>query len=115
MKNRILIIWFFILFFHVIVVFAQSESIQKIPLGMEKINKTGSGQVIVPKGAKTRKVGAHIIVESDREYMSRRFFEMEERFKKLEKDNEELRKEVRELKKVIKTLKRATFLSDDNK
>jgi len=106
MKNQIVVTWLLIFFFSAVVAFAQSESIQKIPPGMEKINKEGSGQVIVPMGAKTRKVGAHIIVESDREYMSRRFYEMDERFKKLERVNEDLKKEVRELKKVIKTLKR---------
>ena len=64
--------------------FAQSGN-QEIPKGMEAVRIGGSGQIIVPQGAKTKKVGAQIIVEGTKEYMSRRFSEMEERFAKIEK------------------------------
>lgn len=88
-----------------VIAFAQSNT-QKIPPGMEivEIEGSGSGQLIVPKGAKTRKVGAQIIVEGTKEYMSRRFYEMEEKFALIERNQEELKQEVRELKEIIKTI-----------
>ncbi len=63
---------------------------------------TGSASLIVPKGAKTRKVGAQIIVEGTKEYMSRRFFEMDAQLKKIEARQTELEKEIETLKKTIK-------------
>lgn len=76
------------------IVCAQNINVQNVPAGMEVIELNGSGQIIVPKGAKTRKVGAQIFVEGTKEYMSRRFEEMDERFAKIEKALEDLRKEI---------------------
>lgn len=83
-----------ILFFPAMIVCAQNINVQNVPAGMEVIELNGSGQIIVPKGAKTRKVGAQIFVEGTKEYMSRRFEEMDERFAKIEKALEDLRKEI---------------------
>lgn len=97
-------IWFFsLLFSSHTAVFAQNDSQPKIPEGMEAISIGGSAQLIVPKGAKTRKVGAQIIVEGTKEYMSRRFEETEERFIKLEASIEELKKEVQSLQESLRT------------
>lgn len=82
-------------------VFAQEGNQPKIPEGMEAVSIGGSAQLIIPKGAKTRKVGAQIIVEGTKEYMSRRFEEMEERFARFEAAQEELKKEVQSLQEQL--------------
>lgn len=79
----------------VVAALAQNNNAPQVPEGMEVIQIGGSGQLIVPKGAKTRKVGAQIIVEGTKEYMSRRFEEMEERFAKIEEAQDELKKQVK--------------------
>ena len=81
--------------------YAQSTVNQKIPEGMEAVRIGGSGWLIVPQGAKTRRVGAQIIVEGSKEYMSRRFFEMDERLQKIEKNQEDLKNEVDALKELV--------------
>ena len=97
----------FIFFFSAIIVFAQSNNSQKIPEGMEVIKiGGGGGQLIVPKGAKTRQVGAQIIVEGTKEYMSRMIYEMGERLTKIEKSQEDLKKEVETLKDIIKEMQK---------
>ena len=108
MRKLNIIIFVFTFFFSGSVVFAQSETNQEIPKtksnqpipeGMEAVQIGGSAQLIVPKGAKTRKVGAQIIVEGTKEYMSRRFFEMEKRLAEIEKRQDEMAKEIGTLKK----------------
>ena len=94
-----------------------------VPEGMEVIHVTNGYRLIVPEGAKTRRIGAQIIVEGTKEYMSRRLHDMENRLTTLEKSQEDFKKttltklndmEVRllqlekiqdELKKEIKNLK----------
>jgi hypothetical protein len=88
-----------------IIVSAQGNNDPIIPEGMEAIPiGGGGGQLIVPKGAKTRQVGAQIIVEGTKEYMSRMVFEMDQRLTKIEKSQEDLKKEVATLKDVIEKL-----------
>ncbi|MDP2654119.1 MAG: hypothetical protein Q8Q08_08825 [Candidatus Omnitrophota bacterium] len=79
-------------------VYAQSALNQEIPEGMEAIQIGGSGWLIVPKGAKMRKVGAQIIVEGVREYMSRRFEETDDRLTNLEMAVEILAQEIEYLR-----------------
>ena len=100
-------ICFFILFFFLLNFTAFAESVQKVPEGMEAIQLGGSAELIVPKGAKTRKVGAQIIVEGTKEYMSRRFSEMEARLAAMEKRQDDLIKEVKSLKKILEEQGRA--------
>ena len=78
-----------------------AESVQKVPEGMEAIRIGGSAELIVPKGAKTRRVGAQIIVEGTKEYMSRRFSEMEKRLAAMEEGQKTLMKEIESLKNII--------------
>ena len=82
-------------------VYAQSIFNREVPEGMEAVRIGGSGWLIVPQGAKTRRVGAQIIVEGSKEYMSRRFFEIDKRFEKIEKNQEDLKKEVGVLKDLV--------------
>ena len=70
----------------------------EVPPGMEVIAVTGGYKLIVPKGSKIKKVGAQIIVEGQREYLSRRLEEMENRFLKIEETLESLKKEVETLR-----------------
>ena len=79
----------------------------EVPEGMEAISVGGGGgQLIVPKGAKTRKVGAQIIVEGTKEYMSRMVQEMSIRLDEMEKKQEELLAEIETLKKMIEEMKK---------
>lgn len=70
-----------------------------VPEGMEVIQVTGGYRLIVPQGAKTRRVGAQIIVEGDKEYYSRRFYELSQEIADLRTQVEELKRQVGELKK----------------
>ena len=106
-KLRILILFFMLIIS--VTASAQSESEsrpQAVPEGMEAVRIGGSGWLIVPQGAKTRKVGAQVIVEGSKEYMSRRFLEMEKRFTGMEKDQEDLKQEVAELKELVAELRK---------
>lgn len=91
----------FMLSFPALSAYAQSTFNREIPEGMEAVQIGGSGWLIVPAGAKTRKVGAQIIVEGSKEYMSRRFLEMNERFQKMERNQEDLIKELEALKELV--------------
>lgn len=102
MHRPILVIFILVFFLSAIVVFAQNTNTPKIPEGMEAVAIGGSAQLIIPKGAKTRKVGAQIIVEGTKEYMARRFEEMEQRLAKMEKDQEDLKKKIQSLEDTIK-------------
>ena len=90
--------------FCVVVVFAQST--RKVPKGMEVIRLGGSAELIIPKGAHTRKVGAQIIVEGTKEYMSRRFEEMDERFTAVEQNQVALQNEIETLKGVVSDMQK---------
>ena len=94
-------ICFFILLLSLLNFTAFAESVQKVPEGMEAIQLGGSAELIVPKGAKTRKVGAQIIVEGTKEYMSRRFSEMEARLASIEQRQVDIIKEIESLKKAL--------------
>ena len=79
----------------------QSVSAQggDVPPGMEVVNVTGGYRLIVPEGAKTRRVGAQIIVEGDKEYYSRRFHELAQEIADLKAQVEKLQQQVSELQK----------------
>ena len=80
-------------------VYAQTKVNQEVPEGMEAVQIGGSGWLIIPKGAKTHKVGAQIIVEGVKEYMSRRFEDTDTRLEKIEKSLADLSQEIETLKK----------------
>lgn len=85
-------------------VFAQqdpSANVQggDVPEGMEVVNVTGGYRLIVPEGAKTRRVGAQIIVEGDKEYYSRRFHELAQEIADLKAQLEKLQQQVSALQK----------------
>ncbi len=86
-------------------VIPQNKVNQQIPEGMEAVQIGGSAQLIVPKGAKTRKVGAQIIVEGTKEYMARQFSEMENRLTDLEKRLADAANEIEMLKKTLEKQK----------
>jgi hypothetical protein len=81
----------------------------EVPEGMEAIPIGGGGStLIVPKGAKTTKVGAQIIVEGTKEYMARMVEEMGARLDAMEKKQEELLNEIETLKKTVEELQAKT-------
>ena len=99
-KKYPLYIFVFCLFFSPVLLLAQNEENQnqQIPEGMEEIQIGGSAKLIVPEGAKTRKVGAQIIVEGTKEYMSRRFSKMRERLEAIEENQKNLADQIEALK-----------------
>ena len=78
-----------------------------VPEGMEVLPIGGSGQFIVPEGAKTRKVGSQLIVEGTKEYMSRRFHAMAARLDNLEKTQADLKTQLDDLTKTVGEIKAA--------
>ena len=111
MKESKIYIFIFLFFFSGIFVFAQSEEKkqnpvyeikQEIPEGMEAVQIGGSAQLIIPKGAKTKKVGAQIIVEGTKEYMSRRFSEIDAQIEQIKKTQEAITEELKTLSDAIK-------------
>ena len=76
----------------------EEYSPQDVPEGMEVVAVTGGYKLIVPKGSKLRKVGAQIIVEGQKEYMSRHFEEMRKRFDEVTATIEELKEEIKVIK-----------------
>ncbi|GEM_PF-254388 len=97
MKNKTILCFIFMLLVPAVVSLAEDEAVSKIPQGMEEIQITGSAKLIVPKGAKTKKVGAQIIVEGTKEYMSRRFSEMDDQLKQIEKKIADLQSKLNTL------------------
>ena len=88
----------FILISSIPFIYAQEEKTDiQAPPGMEII-KVGGFNVLAPKGAKMRKVGSLLIVESTAEYTARKILDLEERLAEAEKKEKELEREVQELK-----------------
>ncbi len=82
-----------------------STTTHQVPEGMEAIPIGGGGStLIVPKGAKTTKVGAQIIVEGTKEYMARMVEEMGLRLDAMEAKQAELIEEIETLKKTVEEL-----------
>ena len=103
-----MILFISIFIFSILTISAHGQSIfnREVPEGMEAVRIGGSGWLIVPQGAKTRRVGAQIIVEGSKEYMSRRFFEIEERLGKIEKTQDDLKKDLDALKDLMARMQR---------
>ena len=106
-----------IFFFSTIIAFAQNNpqtntNIPKIPEGMEAVQIGGSAQLIIPKGAKTRKVGAEIIVEGTKEYMARNIEEINVRLAKIEKVQDDLKQTLEVLKEAVKNLEKSVKPSE---
>ncbi len=105
MKKYILLSLFF--FLAMSVASAQDATKREIPEGMEEIQIGGSAKLIVPKGAKIRKGGAQVIVEGTKEYMTRRFFEMEQQLTELQRHLADMEQRQADLLNQIETLKNA--------
>jgi len=94
------------------IVFAQNQKTSEegtgIPVGMESIQVSGGYRLLVPQGAKIRRVGAQIIVEDDREYNSRRFYEISQSV-------EDLKTQLKQLQDDVKTLTEEIQSSGQNK
>ncbi len=93
-----------LLFSAVFVIAGEEEGKVKIPEGMELI-KSGTVNILVPKGAKVTKARGMVIVEDIGAYTGRRFMEMQERLEEIEAKEEELGKEVEQLKKALDEIK----------
>ncbi|MCK5580135.1 MAG: hypothetical protein KAJ18_02565 [Candidatus Omnitrophica bacterium] len=103
MKKKFLVIFVLGSMLSSTFVFALDKKEQDVPKGMEVIKTGTNSSVLVPKGAKTKKVGSKFVVEGTREYMARRFAEIDERLEKIEKAQEELNRKI--LKVLIKEMK----------
>lgn len=78
----------------------------EVPEGMEVITIGGGGQLIVPKGAKIKQVGAQVIVEGTKEYTARMVSELTARITQLEKSQQDLLQEISKLKQTIESLEK---------
>ncbi len=76
------------------------ESDEEAPPGMEVI-QIGDAKVITIKGTKIKKKGDLLVVEGTKEFVARKFIELEETFSKLEERTSRLEKEVEKLKKTL--------------
>ncbi len=78
---------------------AAQESGPNVPVGMQVVQVTGGYRLLVPQGAKIRRVGAQVIVEDDKEYFSRRFYELSQEIEDLKSQIKQLQDLVVELQK----------------
>ena len=93
MRKLLLIFLLGVCAFSAISVFAKDQE-DEPPVGMEFIETGKSSRILVPKGVKSKKVGSKIVVEGTREYMARRFEEIDQRLEKIEQKQEELNKKI---------------------
>ncbi len=63
-----------------------------VPQGMEAIKVTEGYRLIIPEGAKIKRIGGQIIVEDSREYEVRKFQDLESRLTKMDQNQEEFKK-----------------------
>jgi len=82
---------------------AAGEEIE-VPPGMEiiKINDTN---VIAIKGTKIKKKGDLLIIEGTKEFVARRFLEVDKQFSKIEEKTKYLEREINILKETLNELK----------
>ncbi len=110
MKKIQLVPFFFLLVSSLCFGFDEDQNVQAvkdedIPAGMEAVQVTPGYRMIVPEGAKTRRVGAQIIVEGDKEYYSRRFHEISQDIEGLQNSINTLTGQVEVLKDETKEQK----------
>ncbi len=106
---KILRIFILILFLFSSVCFAFEDDLNSreeesldVPVGMEAFQVTNGHRIVAPIGAKIKKIGAQIIVEGDKEYYSRRFFELTQEIDTLKESISSLRGQVKILTQEIK-------------
>lgn len=86
----------------------------EIPAGMEII-QVGDGQrLYLPKGTKTKRVGAQLILEDNSEYTAKKFSEIEIDIKALQAKIEEQALEIEQLKKLIHEIQNSKLISKED-
>lgn len=94
---------------------AKEDKKEEIPAGMEII-QVGDGQrLYVPKGTKTKRVGAQLILEDNSEYTAKKFSELEDDIKELQAKVEAQALEIERLKKAIAEMQNSKLISKENK
>lgn len=94
---------------------AKEDKKEEIPAGMEII-QVGDGQrLYVPKGTKTKRIGAQLILEDNSEYTAKKFSEIEDDIKELQAKIEEQNLEIVQLKKTIAEMQNGKLISKENK
>jgi len=83
---------------------AQEVSEEEVPPGMEiiKINDT---KVITIKGTKIKKKGDLLVIEGTKEFVARKFLDVDGHFSEIEEKTKRLEKEINELKETLNELK----------
>ena len=104
-----------IFFASITLAFAQENTPtpKEIPIGMEEVRLGSGATLIVPKGAKTREIGSQVIVEGTKEYMSRRFYELDIEKEKSEKVQGGFQTQLDELAARVKTLENRAAYSEE--
>lgn len=94
---------------------AKEDKKEEITAGMEII-QVGDGQrLCVPKGTKTKKIGAQLILEDNSEYVAKKFSEIEDDVKELRAKVEAQALEIAQLKKTINEMQNSKLISSENK
>jgi hypothetical protein len=93
---------------------AKEDNKEEIPAGMEMI-QVGDGQrLYLPKGTKTKRVGAQLILEDNSEYVAKKFSEIEIDIKALQAKIEAQALEIEQLKKLIREIKNSKLISKED-
>lgn len=93
---------------------AKEDKKEEIPAGMEII-QVGDGQrLYVPKGTKTKRVGAQLILEDNSEYTAKKLSEIEDDIKELQAKVEAQNLEIAQLKKIISEMQNSKLISKEN-
>lgn len=93
---------------------AKEDRKEEIPAGMEII-QVGDGQrLYLPKGTKTKRVGAQLILEDNSEYVAKKLSEIEADIKALQAKIEEQKIEIEQLKKIINATQNSKLISKED-
>jgi len=84
---------------------AQKNEEEEVPPGMEVL-KIGDVRVITIIGTKIKKQGDLLVVEGTKEFVARKFIEMEDRFSEIDGKTKGLEKEVKKLKEALDEIKK---------
>lgn len=93
---------------------AKEDKKEEIPAGMEII-QVGDGQKLyLPKGTKTKRLGAQLILEDNSEYVAKKLSEIESDIKALQTKIEAQKIEIEQLKKIINEIQNSKLISKEN-
>lgn len=100
-KIKYLFLIFIFTILPMICVLAQEDETEEIPPGMEIIQIGTGAFAIVPKGTKVHRQDGIILLETTREFVARRFLDLDAHIAEIKAKQEELKNEVEKLKEAL--------------